>query len=878
MRFYYVKTRSGQDPGLTSLPSNLTAKKSKKITFSADKIYYNFRRRIQTLQICNFQSFFVEHRLRGQPESSKIHSDVKSNSTTQSHTPRDHTTESSNPAGIPTDLLHQFFTNTFRGSACSSESEPTESGHNSVEEVRLVLWTSCLPYALPEHELPVCLVLTNFNIYLFHLNDGQAQHHVTSCDVTSADVIGPKLPLLCCLPLGQLRVLVCGLFQLGFRLEFSKRGSRGTFTFLTRDSKATESFLRALGEVTKADISCSEPMTDREFTSTCPFAVVHSSEEKLERLKQEIAKSSGKAFRDDECILIYTVIREVPDMTSRVDEHVTLKSETRTLVVTNWRLFLCDEDHVRWPTPSYVRDTPSTPQWVVTEYESVKRIIGLELFDVIGDRTYVGASGMSVLYEDSALVLQGDGSERETKIWNVIFKAEEEREQLQRSLSQIWSYNFHGNLQITKSRPLRAQKIHHSSRVDVPAQFFQEIDSPTCSPPFSPSKSRPGKGHRRNASGQCYPNQHDETIRKSLQTLRNASVESLEKFFTEKLRLACAGHADDETIVCYAWTGCVAYSYPAREVHVWLILSTLKVYLIVDSADGAIIGASENVVFGPGTELCVTWFPVDALRQVCVGFFDQTFRLETNDPEYTFTFITRAHQVTSYFLEKLKNTLKECGPEAPLSSTASAESPSIYDNDSNNTKADDDDQSSECHGVVRFVYPSDDTIEILKHAILEYSVNSECCLEMQDVSILMYLLVFQVVDGKKLSRTFLILNHALCTCLENHVNFPLPLFVKGLPMGSRYQIEHLRPLGHVTRIEVSGFNTQDFIIVFARECAKTGASAEDTCAGNKEDSACADEIRWSLIVQTYEEKEKALAMILKLWKENYGKDLPVFRI
>ena len=37
----YMKT-SAQIPGLTSLPLTSTAKKSSKIKFSADKIYYNF--------------------------------------------------------------------------------------------------------------------------------------------------------------------------------------------------------------------------------------------------------------------------------------------------------------------------------------------------------------------------------------------------------------------------------------------------------------------------------------------------------------------------------------------------------------------------------------------------------------------------------------------------------------------------------------------------------------------------------------------------------------------------------------------------------------------------------------------------------------------
>ena len=39
--FVYMKTFL-QIPWLTSLPSTLTAKKSMKMKFSADKIYYNF--------------------------------------------------------------------------------------------------------------------------------------------------------------------------------------------------------------------------------------------------------------------------------------------------------------------------------------------------------------------------------------------------------------------------------------------------------------------------------------------------------------------------------------------------------------------------------------------------------------------------------------------------------------------------------------------------------------------------------------------------------------------------------------------------------------------------------------------------------------------
>ena len=801
------------------------------------------------------------------------------------------TAKLSNPAGISADLFQQFLTNSVLRRR-SMEAELTESGRDAVqtekEEVHAVLWTYCLPYALPDHELPVCLVLTNLNVHLFHLEDHGIHHPLTS--PTSLDEVKSRLPFLCSLPLLQLHVVVCGLFDQAFRLEFSERGPYGTFTFLTRDSNETESFYRVLGEITKTHIALPASTSGAGPTEESSLTVVHPNEERVARLKEDIVKCCSNAFREDECILMYSIVHEVPDMTSIPDKHVTLTSNTRTLIVTNLRLFLCEEDHVHWPLPSYVRDTPSTPQWLVTKHDDIKHIIGIEVFDVTDD-VLGGVSGMSLLLEINTQD-QEDGSCRETKVWNLIFKLEEERQQLQRSLSQIWSDNFHGNLQVTKSRPLNAQKIHHSSRVDVPVEFFQEFPPSASrkSLPESLSTSRSGQGHRRNRSGQFSPSQYDDTFKKSMQILQNAKAESLENFFTEKLRPASAGD-DKETIVSYAWTGCVAHCNSTREVYTWLVLSSMKFYVIADWTDRAEIGAIHNVMFGPGTKLSFNWFRLTALRQVCVGLFDQTFRLETDDPEGTFTFITRDYKATSCFLEHLKNTLKECEPEH-LSLTAdasSAEPPSIYDTSSNNAESDDEQLSEQVfhypNGVVRFVYPSDDTVELLKHSILEFSKNSECRVEMTDVSILMYLLIFQVVNEKKLPRTFIILDHALCTCLEDHVNYPLPLFVKGLPMGSRYQVENLCPLANVKRIEFTGFNTLDFTIVFEQKCQHRAnckefavESVQDTEVSSRDRACPSGEIRWTILVQTYEEKEKALAMILKLWKECYGEELPVLRI
>ena len=809
--------------------------------------------------------------------SQRSYSDLSQ--TSQQSIANDVSTIYSNPIGLTPDVFHQFLNKKF---GCPMESELTESARHTTETgnecAHFILWASCLPYALPDHELPVCLVLTSANVYLFNLVK------VASLP-RKVEQLEKILPLVCRAPLSDLCGVVRGVFDLTFRLEFSKRGQYGTFAFLTRDSEMTESFMKVLEESTASDGDVKPS-----------YEIVNTSELRLEKLKREIAMSCGKIFKDDERVLVYAVVREVTstevtsaevtltkvtssdhviskpgETTSSTSSHVT--STTRSLVLTNWNLFLCEEDHLHWPLPSYVRDAPSTPQWVVTKHDDVKHIIGIEVYDVTGECAFVGTSGMCLLLENPA--------SRGTEVWNVVFKLKEEREQFQRSLSQIWSYNFHGELQATKTKPICAKNIHHSPRVDVAAHFFQEG---LMSSGIDDSQNRKGKGHRRNASGQFYPVLNEDSVRTSMEVLHNANTGVLERFFNETLRHKC-GNDRSETLVSYAWTGCVAYTHPTREIHVWLVLSSSKVYIVADLQDRGIIGDALEVLFGTGTKLCFNWLPLATLRQVCVGFFDQTFRLETDDPENTFTFITRDYQVTSCFLENLQSTLKEIGAELPVPRASSDHSPSIYDTYLSSSEVDNEhsteDKFHHSKGAVKFVYPNDDMVEILKHSVLEYAIESEYFTSLDDISILLYLLMFQIIDGRKLSRTFMVLSHTLCTCVENHVNFPLPLFVKGLPVGSRYEIERLRLITDIKRIEFSGFNTQDFTIVYKKE--RLRSKVEDVEGTGESDvgknGACREgEERWAMIAQTYEEKEKALGIILKFWKENVGEDLPVLKL
>ena len=163
------------------------------------------------------------------------------------------------------------------------------------------------------------------------------------------------------------------------------------------------------------------------------------------------------------------------------------------------------------------------------------------------------------------------------------------------------------------------------------------------------------------------------------------------------------------------------------------------------------------------------------------------------------------------------------------------------------------------------------------------------CEQLLDVVILVYLLVFHETEPKtEEPRTLVIMDKSLCLCIEDHVNYPLPLFATGLPENPQYNVnvQDLRDIKSLSRVEFSDFNSCDFKMVFSPtqhqdEEVPDGfdsASLGDLCVithhmGNSEKS----DICWRIVAQTYEEKEKALGLICKLWADFHGGALPVMK-
>lgn len=683
------------------------------------------------------------------------------------------------------------------------------------------------------------------------------------------------------------------MYDQGFRMEVKLDGPRGTFTMLTRDADKTDKFLGTLRDVLGEPLNEEEqsrpPRIRRQFSSGSLPKLTFPDEEKIDKLKAELAKSGSVSPTEDQHLLMYSIVREIPECASlSTQENGDLTKMLRSLIVTNSQIFLCDEDHVHWPLPSFVRAPPSTPQWVVTKSQRISKIIGLDVFELGGRVCEIfGVYGLSLIFEqeESETIPAG-----EQNCWHLIFRAADERTQLQRSLSQVWKDSFQADLKITYSKP-KSFPVHHGDK--DPRSFLESTSSIGAQHTPVGTPVEPKKTHRRVGSDNLPIMKPG--ILNSLESLVALDRKVLDKFFRKCI--SQKNQDEEETLLHVLWTGCTPYLFPSQEFQVFVLLSNLYVYILADKEHKISINKRKGVKMkicdvpeDTKPTICCNFIPINKLRQVCVGLFDQTVRLETELKEDTFTFITRNFHLTGTFLECLNAILSSKHSDMSTTSRVDTLTTSIYDSQSITdadpsayTKAD----YQHTNSGVRFIYPNDDTVEILKDAVAEFSRRSVDCTELEDVVILVYLLVFHETDAEtEEPRTLVIMDKSLCLCIEDHVNYPLPLFATGLPENPQYNVQDLRDMKSLSRVEFSDFNSCDFKMVFSPtrhqdEDVPDGfdsASVGELCViTHHVTDSDEPEISWRIVAQTYEEKEKALSLICKLWADIHGGALPVMK-
>ena len=273
------------------------------------------------------------------------------------------------------------------------------------QDVILILWAGCVPYIFPEEELPSCLVMTNINIFLFRVFLSEDTSSI-ALPKTSKEM---KEIFHCfySFSLKSIREIVVGLYDQAFRIEVHNEGPRGTFTFLTRHATKTAQFLEAYCSV----IGVGEEKSSLDMRRRTSFVsgdqvstIVYPDESKMEALKSRLSAQDLSPIDDRENLISYSIVYLFVDDLDQEEFLYAIDipvSTIKSIILTNVRLFMCDEDYVHFPPPSFAGVTPATPEWVVGDEREVADLIGIDLWEGAScNYTLVGNYGMTLTFDN----------------------------------------------------------------------------------------------------------------------------------------------------------------------------------------------------------------------------------------------------------------------------------------------------------------------------------------------------------------------------------------------------------------------------------------------------------------------------------------------
>lgn len=768
-----------------------------------------------------------------------------------------------------------------------------DATENSQQNILSVLWVGCLPYVFPDEEIPVCLVMTSVNVFLFRVfhpsdEDGDGETHNTVLDTMTS--LEEAMHCFYSFPLSSLREVVVGLFDQGIRLEVCEEGPRGTFVLLTRDANKTAQFLDILTSIVTVKTGKQEVDGPGEGNSD-GINIVYPDESKINALKAQLQEQEISPLGGRENLISYCIVYQMRENKSRKDEYDDVCSVyLRSLILTNLRIFLCDEDYVHWPLPSYIHSAPFTSQWVVDDVNIVESVIGVDSWEE-QTQNLRGSYGLSLTFDGSIQATSPSSStdleSGETHVWNILFQSLSEREQLIRSLASIWKNSFGQDLKVTKSNRSSDTKDKSSlARV---------------------------KGHVKKPSGNMTIPSHQSVD--SPEMLISIDRARLNELFRNKI-----AQGDDVTVTGVQYVtcvGCKPYKYPNVEFQVAVVLGKYNIYLISTAKDRKYLLANTHFEDqGSSTSLYLTTVAISDLQQVVVGLFDQCLRLETGFAEATFVLVTRDFDRTNDLIQRLSqailalpknvNVLEDDASEE-ISRRTAAEIFHLY-------KKEEDEESryypkSEFihpNSSIKFVYPSDEVLEKLRIKIQDFIKIMDLFPAENDFGILLYALVSQTREDTESPCTVVISEKFVCLIDEDHVSYPLPLFVKELPERVQYEVYDTRLISSLVRVEYSDFHSGQLTLVF-NACAvdpseyndrfKMGSVENDVCyvtdvnapppvlpiAEQSNSSADENLVKWKLKAYSYAERERIFDILSKMWANLFGsgnssdKSLPVTR-
>ena len=437
-----------------------------------------------------------------------------------------------------------------------------QNGDTCTEEILVSFNALCLPYSNMDRELPVAVIVTNHCVHLLRCYKGERSDYEW--------MFG--------LPLTSLRQVALGLFDQSFRIEASHLGASGTFTILTRDGSLTSSFV----ETIRREVVHAQQGTVSVFMP--PDVAV------LDRLHNTLSQETGttqpSTCRDSaqHDLVLYKLLFEVLTDGSPV---------ARTLIVTSEGIFLCDEDLVHWPLPTFVLKEPATPQYVVLKYRQLHDLANLEL-------------SLNVKYDlfDIYLVFD-DAKEGGKEMWHLRTSSQAHQQMIVDCLKRHWRDMYNTDLAIAK----------HMS-IESPS-----TDLIDCSP----------KQSAQFALDQLMQLSSDKLVDFLSRTL--STVEQIVYFVQASFMLYTA---TEEFSGCLILTSTTALIIATRCSFLSALNSTVDIHCLTEQLAAVSVSLTDFV-------------------QVTVSLLDQYVRIEGNNERQTFSCLIRDSQQTGKLVTILKH-------------------------------------------------------------------------------------------------------------------------------------------------------------------------------------------------------------------------------
>ena len=647
-------------------------------------------------------------------------------------------------------------------------------------------WCSCVQWSFPDYEKDVGVFVTNKSIHVLSITDTYKSSYSWE---------NGNLPLVLhySVPFTDLRQVVVGLFKQSLRLEASKL--ENVIVLFIRNIEHTTSFV----ETTKAamDAECikytifttAELQQHRITGDDCTFVGLDEFDEgvlKTQLVQEEVVNSQLAACysttSSTEESLQAKVLATADSITIRgcfvvsLMQTVTEKFYCRTLVVTDKKIIMCDEDHLHWPPPLSMTVTPTTNKIQVLQAELLSDVSKLELCQ---EPHLVG--GVRDLVYEVFLVFThtGEFGERSEAGWYFCLQGSAEVEQF---------------VSVMESSSVTVHKTSGS--------MWSELSSrnPTVNiRDFVP------------VSSNITPSSSNKPQIDAIENLADVSDTKQQEYFHKHISQFPNQESIKQTFSCT----CIPFTTPTLNLQVFVFISNKALYLLTDlvsmkqwmEGGGKCPFASRS--YGDlqclNRPLCFQYITFQQLRDVCVGLFFQYIRVSGSDASSTFTFITQSFDLTNTFLEALPSSHKEIEDSFDDSFTQLLVTQYSFQKTGKGRPCSTPLPNSIKSDAMHFktIYQDPNTL---------LSILGES--QSEPVMILKYMIVKLKDDAGEVICSMVLTNHKLYIINEDFVHWPTLSFTC-LPSQSQYSIHKSSALCDIVRVETKRRQTSDFTIVCA---------------------------------------------------------------